>query len=146
MIRATVATHICQKCGTLWRQLDDGSFTLRSPTCQPCCDNAMPHAMPLAQAYTDIKGALHDEIAANFAFRDAGGALPDEDMPTFCARILKERDDALRSLRRKPTQSECVDIAEWHKSECAACFINPSESEDYGRAMVDAVRLVMLAK
>jgi len=45
---------------------------------------------------------------------------------------------------RAPTPQDCVDIAEWHKSECEACCINPSESEDYGRAMVDAVRLVLV--
>jgi len=45
---------------------------------------------------------------------------------------------------RAPTPQDCVDIAEWHKSECEACRINPSESEDYGRAMVDAVRLVLV--
>ena len=28
-------------------------------------------------------------------FREAGGAKPDEDMPTFCARLIAERD-ALR--------------------------------------------------
>jgi len=37
-------------------------------------------------------GNIHDEIAANMAFRDAGGALDDEDMPTFCARLIAERD------------------------------------------------------
>lgn len=36
------------------------------------------------------KETVHDEIAANTAFREAGGALPDEDMPTFCARLLAE--------------------------------------------------------
>lgn len=47
------------------------------------------------------------------------------------------------ALLRAPTQQDCVDIAEWHKSECEACCINPEESEDYGRAMFDAVCLVM---
>jgi len=42
------------------------------------------------------KSQVHDEIAANLAFRAAGGALQDEDMPTFCARIIAERD-ALRA-------------------------------------------------
>lgn len=41
--------------------------------------------------YDALKDALHDEIAANLAFREAGGALPDEDMPTFCARLISER-------------------------------------------------------
>jgi hypothetical protein len=41
--------------------------------------------------YDALKGALHDEIAANLAFREKGGALPDEDMPTFCNRLLMER-------------------------------------------------------
>src|SRR5690606_638041 len=42
------------------------------------------------------KSQVHDEMAANLAFRAAGGALQDEDMPTFCARIIAERD-ALRA-------------------------------------------------
>ena len=37
-----------------------------------------------------MKGALYDEVAANLAFREAGGALPGEDMPTFCDRLLAE--------------------------------------------------------
>jgi len=42
------------------------------------------------------KSQVHDEIAANLAFRADGGALQDEDMPTFCERIIAERD-ALRA-------------------------------------------------
>lgn len=41
-----------------------------------------------------MKGLVHDEIAANLAFREAGGALADEDMPTFCARLLREKAEA----------------------------------------------------
>ena len=39
-----------------------------------------------------LRGVLHDEMAANLALRENGGALPDEDMPTFCARIIRERN------------------------------------------------------
>lgn len=39
-----------------------------------------------------MKETIHDEINANTAFRESYGALPDEDMPTFCARITSERD------------------------------------------------------
>ena len=42
------------------------------------------------------KSQVHDEIQANLAFRASGGALPDEDMPTFCGRLIAERD-ALRA-------------------------------------------------
>lgn len=38
-----------------------------------------------------LKGQLHEEIAANLAFRKKGGALADEDMPTFCDRLIAER-------------------------------------------------------
>lgn len=44
-----------------------------------------------------VKSVLHDEIDANLAFRDACGASDDEDMPTFCARIVFE----LRELRTR---------------------------------------------
>lgn len=39
-----------------------------------------------------LKDALADEVTANEAFRKAGGARDDEDMPTFCARLIAERD------------------------------------------------------
>ena len=48
-----------------------------------------------------LRGQIHDEIAANLAFREAGGALPDEDMPTFCARLLAERDAAIAPAEAK---------------------------------------------
>ncbi len=47
---------------------------------------------------------------------------------------------------REPTPEECADMAEWFKSECQACCINPQESADYGRAIFDAVKIVMLPK
>ena len=47
---------------------------------------------------------------------------------------------------REPTPEECADIAEWFKSECEACCINPQESADYGRAIFDAVKIVMWPK
>lgn len=48
-----------------------------------------------------LRGQIHDEIAANLAFRAAGGAKPDEDMPTFCARLLAERDAAIAPAEAK---------------------------------------------
>lgn len=42
-----------------------------------------------------LKDALADEVTANEAFRKAGGARDDEDMPTFCARLVAERDEAV---------------------------------------------------
>lgn len=47
-----------------------------------------------------LRGVIHDEIAANTAFREAAGALPDEDMPTFCARIIRELDAARRDAAK----------------------------------------------
>ncbi len=49
------------------------------------------------------KSQVHDEIAANLAFRAAGGALQDEDMPTFCARIIAERDALRARIADAPT-------------------------------------------
>lgn len=48
------------------------------------------------------KSQIHDEIAANLAFREAGGALQDEDMPTFCARLIAERDRLRERIERAP--------------------------------------------
>lgn len=39
-----------------------------------------------------LKDALAGEVEANQAFRQAGGALDGEDMPTFCARIIAEAE------------------------------------------------------
>jgi hypothetical protein len=47
---------------------------------------------------------------------------------------------------KEPTPEECADMAEWFKSECQACCINPQESADYGRAIFDAVKIVMWPK
>lgn len=47
---------------------------------------------------------------------------------------------------REPTPEECADMAEWFKSECLACCINSQESADYGRAIFDAVKIVMWPK
>lgn len=39
-----------------------------------------------------LKDALADEVTANEAFRKAGGARDDEDMPAFCARLIGEAE------------------------------------------------------
>ena len=41
---------------------------------------------------------VRDEITANLEFRAAGGARPDEDMPTFCARMIADAE-RYRALR-----------------------------------------------
>ena len=43
------------------------------------------------------KQQVMDEMTANLEFRAAGGAMPGEDMPTFCKRLIAERD-ALRAV------------------------------------------------
>jgi len=52
------------------------------------------------------KAQVHDEISANLAFREAGGALPDEDMPTFCARLIadKQRAEAQAAADRQDAE------------------------------------------
>jgi len=57
-------------------------------------DDSLPVAV-IRQLLADIealKDVLVGEVEANEAFRKAGGALDGEDMPTFCARIIAERD------------------------------------------------------
>lgn len=44
----------------------------------------------LEQQVEDLKCVIHDEIAANLAFREQVHAKPDEDMPTLCARIVRD--------------------------------------------------------
>jgi DNA-directed RNA polymerase specialized sigma54-like protein len=44
----------------------------------------------LERQVEDLKSVIHDEIAANLAFRDQVHAKPDEDMPTLCARIVRD--------------------------------------------------------
>ena len=39
-----------------------------------------------------LKDALAEEVTANEAFRKAGGARDDEDMPAFCARLIAEAE------------------------------------------------------
>jgi hypothetical protein len=36
----TPPTHRCKVCGALWFRWPAGTWSLRSPTCGPCCDNA----------------------------------------------------------------------------------------------------------
>ena len=45
-----------------------------------------------------LKDALADEVTANEAFRKAGGARDDEDMPTFCARLIAGREQLRTDL------------------------------------------------
>ena len=42
-IQDVIPTHKCKVCGALWRYNEVGvsSWTLRSPTCGSCCDNAL---------------------------------------------------------------------------------------------------------
>ena len=62
---------------------------------------ALLHEAAEAVAERDSwKQRVMDEIGANLAFREAGGALPDEDMRTFCARLVAERDRLQESLNQ----------------------------------------------
>lgn len=69
--------------------VDEAIAALRTP--RPESD-ARDAEIDRLQAEVELcKETIHDEMAANLAFREAGGALPDEDMPTFLARLIAER-------------------------------------------------------
>ena len=71
-----------------------------------------------------VKSVLHDEIDANLAFRDACGASDDEDMPTFCARIVFE----LRELRTRMAERERQAPVAWVLFD--DIFIAPKDMSD----------------
>lgn len=73
--------------------------------CRPDGDRmlkALDHLASLAADAEALQQQIRDEISANLAFRAAGGARPDEDMPTFCARISSDakRLDWLEHMAR----------------------------------------------
>lgn len=72
------ATHICAQCGALWRWVpDDGSgaaWSLKSPTCGACCDNAEMglQIIPLADAdgiAAELEMTREDAAALEYADR-----------------------------------------------------------------------------
>lgn len=79
------------------------------------------------------KAQVYDEIAANLAFRESGNALPDEDMPTFCARLISERDalqsrlDAVVGLT-----GELVALAKAHEIKADRGDTHPDVSHWHG--------------
>lgn len=91
-------------------------------------------AAALAEAQVEVeswKSQVYDEIAANLNFREDGGALPDEDMPTFCARLIAEKQAAeseLAALRERLAKAQIVrvesdfignhiDLPTWHAAD-----------------------------
>ena len=54
-----------------------------------------------------LKEVLHDEIAANLAVREKGGAHDDEDMSTFLERLIAERDE-FRARAQTPVTKDVV--------------------------------------
>lgn len=125
----------------------------------------------IRQQARDIE-SLRDELAAVVAerdgYRDEFGGLchtlsvgsegrpemtatdwrkrVDEGIDFLLRPLIAERDQLrarLAALEREPTPDECISIAFWHSEECEFCCINQSKSEDYGRAMFDAVRAIM---
>ena len=71
-----------------------------------------------------LKDALADEVTANEAFRKAGGARDDEDMPTFCARLIAERDaykhDALALMKISAGAIQALEQTEKERDQLRA--------------------------
>lgn len=67
----------------------------------------------LAAERDNWKSQVYDEVSANLAFREAGGALVDEDMPTFCARLLAEKQAAESQLAELRVQFG--NVSTWHQ-------------------------------
>lgn len=59
-------THYCVDCGALWRQCDDFSMNLRSPSCCDACNNAPvgPQIRPLYVAPTTADQPTADRETA----------------------------------------------------------------------------------
>ena len=55
--RMTMPTHYCKTCGAYWRQNDDLSFSLRSPSACESCNNA-PVGGQLLSLADEAKAAL----------------------------------------------------------------------------------------
>ena len=77
---------------------DDGTFIItnlnghRFIVDANCVDIRSRAIRQQARDIAALKDALADEVTANEAFRKAGGARDDEDMPTFCARLIAESE------------------------------------------------------
>lgn len=83
-----------------------------------------------------LKDALADEVTANEAFRKAGGARDDEDMPTFCARLVAERDEAVAHWNMS---AKCVSNAIDEMS--AACVERDQLRTDLAAAVAERDKL-----
>ena len=96
-----------------------------------------------------VAGEVSDTMARKLwrEWFDASGITGVESAHFWLKALRRELGPALGLVEiREPTPEECTDMAEWFKSECAACCINPQESADYGRAIFDAVKIVMWPK
>lgn len=167
----TEATHVCQKCGTLWRQLDDGHFTLRSPDVYPCCDNAMPDVVPLSQEYTLLalnlamlsgqKTRLENRIAAleaekaererqepvAWAWNDPAGWMHIQETRERPEWISDEIADG---MKLRPLYAHPLALREPTEDECRRIAIEAGHRLKteaariaIGRAMFNAVKKVM---
>lgn len=71
-----------------------------------------------------LKDALAGEVTANKAFRKSGGARDDEDMPTFCARLIAERDaykhDALALMKINTGAIQALEQTERERDQLRA--------------------------
>ncbi len=111
--------------------------TTHSHACD-CREYAHAQEIERLRAENDLwKSQVHDEIAANLAFRAAGDALQDEDMPTFCARIITERD-ALRARAER---------AEGRIADAPCGYVAISLATDFVMVSeIDAIRVQKIAR
>lgn len=67
-----VPTHRCTRCGALWilQKIDQGSWSLFSLHCGPCCDNAAMGAQIEPLAVTGSDATLHPSVDAIMRFFD----------------------------------------------------------------------------
>lgn len=95
-------THRCKVCLALWRQWDDGTWTLRSGSCGKCCDNAPmgDQIEPLSpEPQASIRdAALVEAAAVANALADEHGDAWHEEKDSDERDRLTARHDAVRKV------------------------------------------------
>lgn len=103
-----LSTHACVICAARWTQWEDGTWTLRSDECGPCCDNA-PMGEQMARLYGEGEGYhLQDATEKKKAIkRRERQQLNDKYRGEICARcdlpFEKHNSDWSCRIRLMPT-------------------------------------------